>query len=232
MKRKFFGVGTGPGDPELITVKAVKVLKSADVVIVPESSGGRVSIALEIASEYIKSDAEIVPLLFPMTRDYGEISQIHAENGDVIRSILDSGKTVVFLTLGDPMLYSTYLYMLEYLDGSGIEIETVPGITSFCASAAVSGIPLAVQSEELRIVPLDKSTDIKRHISDGENIVFMKVSSDNARLADELAAAGEMMESVIVSKCGRGGESVSRDISTLYGEVPYMSTVIVKRMRD
>ncbi len=228
MKGKFYGIGTGPGDPELITMKAVRILKSADVIIVPESGSDKGSIALEIAGEYIRKEAEIVTLTFPMIHDEGERVVNRRDNAGVIRSLVDSGKNAVFLTLGDPMLYSTYIYMLEHLADSGIEIETVPGVNSFCASAAASNTPLAKQNEELRIVPLGKNTDISSHLKYGENIVFMKVSSVSVGLADALIKADGLIDCVITSKCGREGENISRDISLLYDEVPYMTTVLVK----
>ncbi len=228
MKGKLYGIGTGPGDPELITMKAVRILRSADVVIVPKSGSDKGSIALEIAGVYLAEGVEVVTLTFPMIRDENEKIQNRRENAEVIRLLIESGKTAVFLTLGDPMLYSTYIYMLEFLADSGVEIETIPGITSFCASAAAGNTPLAKQNEELRIVPLGKDTDIHKHLKYGENIVFMKVSSDSVRLADELIKADGLIECVITSKCGRDGESISRDISLLYEDVPYMTTVLVK----
>lgn len=231
MKGKFYGVGTGPGDPELITVKAVRILRSADIVFVPDSGRDRESIALEIAGEYLDENTEVVNLTFPMTYDSDERVKNRRENAAIILSAIESGKTAVFLTLGDPMLYSTYIYMLESLSASGVEIETVPGVTSFAASAAASNTPLAAQNEELRVVPLDKDTDIARHLEEGENTVFMKVSSDNKRLADEIKGSESELECVIVSRCGRDGETIGRDINILYGEVPYMTTLIVKKKK-
>lgn len=228
MTGKLYGIGTGPGDPELITMKAVRILGTADVVIVPESGSDKGSIALEIADEYISSKAEIITLTFPMVNDEAEKKANRMKNAEVIRGLVESGKTVVFLTLGDPMLYSTYIYMLEQLVQSGIEIETVPGVTSFCASAAAGNTPLAKQNEELRIVPLSKDTDIARHLKDGDNVVFMKVSSDSIRLADELIKADGIMECLISSKCGRDEEFINHDINRLYDGVPYMTTVMVK----
>jgi len=228
MTGKLYGIGTGPGDPELITMKAVRILGVADVVIVPESGSDKGSIALEIAKDYISGKAEILTLTFPMVNDESEKKANRLENSQVILDLVESGKTVVFLTLGDPMLYSTYIYMLEILDLSGIEIETVPGVTSFCASAAAGNTPLAKQNEELRIVPLSRDTDIAGHLKDGDNVVFMKVSSDSIRLADELIKADGIVECLITSKCGREEEFINHDINRLYDGVPYMTTVIVK----
>jgi len=228
MRGKLYGIGTGPGDPELLTMKAVRILRGADVVVVPEGGVERGSIALEIAGQYLNDGAEVVTLAFPMIYDHSERKKNRMENAKRVLSLVESGKTAVFLTLGDPMLYSTYIYMLEHLADSGVEIETIPGVTSFCASAAAGNTPLAAQNEELRIVPLGKETDVARHLREGENIVFMKVSSDNVRLADELVRCGGVTECVIISKCGREQEKISRDINSLYEEVPYMTTVLVK----
>jgi precorrin-2/cobalt-factor-2 C20-methyltransferase len=231
MKGKLYGIGIGPGDPELLTLKAVRVLRSADVVVIPEGGKERGSTALEIAGGYLKEGVKTVTQTFPMVRDEEEKKRNRFRNAMEIRDLVLTGNIVVFLTLGDSMLYSTYIYVLDYLKNSGIEIETVPGVTSFSAIAARYNIPLAMQEEELRVIPLNRSTDIESPLGSSENLVFMKVSSDSKRLADELKKVRGSVDCLIASKCGREEESVSRDIGSLYEDVPYMTTVIVKKKK-
>ena len=105
MKGKFYGIGVGPGDPELITLKAIKVLKNIDIVISPESKKGKGSIAFNIAKEYLREDVKILNLTFPMTYDNDVLEKYWKENADVINEKLKEGNNIVFLTLGDPMVY-------------------------------------------------------------------------------------------------------------------------------
>ncbi len=109
---KLYGIGIGPGDPELLTIKAVKALGKADVIYVPKSKE-QTSTVLHIVKEYLSKDAVIEPLEFPMARDLQIRLSSRKHNAEIITKELEKGKTVVFLTLGDPMLYSTYSYVLE-----------------------------------------------------------------------------------------------------------------------
>ncbi len=229
MQGIFYGVGVGPGDPELITLKAVNILKTVDVIAIPESAEGKERLAYEIAKEYLKDGIKIMQLTFPMIRDVAERENMRKENSLKIEKEVKDGKKVAFLTLGDPMLYSTYTYLLENLKGK-IEINTIPGIMSFSAIAAKENIPLVQGEEILTIVPVNKTVDIKSKLQSNENIVFLKVSSDNKRVAEEIKNSGLENNFVMVSQCGFKEEVSSKQISDIEKEKQnYFTTIIVKK---
>lgn len=232
MKGKLYGIGIGPGDPELITVKGARILGEAHVAAIPRSGEDRESVAMEIAGRYLRPGAEIMELTFPMVRDQEEKRRSRERNALMILEKLRQGKTVVFITLGDPMLYSTYIYLAEHLRESGVDMETVPGITSFCAMAARSNRPLANGKESLLIVPVDKKSDLAGMMESADNVVFMKVSSDNERLASLLMDRKDQWDITIATKCGAPDESWSRDPGDLAGEVHYLTTVMAKRKNE
>ena len=229
MKGKLYGIGIGPGDPELLTLKAVRILKSIDVIAIPESRKEKGSIAMGIAGEHIKKDAETMTLTFPMVKEESVKKKFREENALKIKEKIDAGKTVAFLTLGDPMIYSTFIYILEYLKKLDVEIETVPGITSFCAIGSRLNVPIASQNENLAIIPVDKNTDFESLLEKADNLVFMKVSADNKRLADTLKKYETNYDFMITTKCGTPDEKISYRLDDLYDDVTYLTTMIVKK---
>ncbi|MBN2041895.1 MAG: precorrin-2 C(20)-methyltransferase [Spirochaetes bacterium] len=228
MKGKFYGIGIGPGDPELLTLKAVNILKIVDIVAVPESKSEKGSMALDIASKYLNCNTQVVKMEFPMIKNMEKRGEQIKDNSLIIKRYVDSGKNVAFLTIGDSMLYSTYIYLLEYLKKMDVEIETVPGISSFSATASKQNLPLAIHNQSLVILPLNSGTDIKYYLDKYDNIVFLKASADNNRLADSLKERGNF-DVTIASKIGTEDESVSNGIDDLYGDIGYLTTVIVKK---
>ena len=228
---KFYGIGVGPGDPELITVKAVNILKNIDVIVCPEGKKDTKSIALNIAKDYLSDDIQILKLHFPMTYNENTLNEKWKENAQIIADVLHSGKNIAFLTLGDPSVYSTYMYLLPYLRQSNIEVETIPGITSFCASASKVNIPLTSADETLCILPLRKGLDGLDEILDSfDNIVIMKPSHDNKTLADKISERKLDDKFVMISKCSNNEEEISYSIDRLRDQqVPYLSTVIIKK---
>ena len=117
MRGKFFGIGVGVGDDENLTLKAIKTLSSVDIIILPEAKMSEGSTAFEIVKNHVKENIEKVFLEFPMSKDINLKRKFRKENADKINDFLDNGKNVAFLTIGDPMTYSTYTYVLEYLGG-------------------------------------------------------------------------------------------------------------------
>lgn len=228
MKGTLYGVGIGPGDPELVTIKAKRILETVDVVAVPESGKGKGSLSLSIVKDYLKMDIEIITLTFPMIADESVKQRYREDNSRVIMEKIDAGRHVAFLTLGDPMLYSTYIYLLECLKKYDINIETIPGVTSFCAISSKLNMPLAKHNETLCIIPLHEQTDIDGLIESMDNLVFLKVSSNNERLARSLDRSREKIDMVVASKLGSLEERISYDPAQLSGDIPYLTTVIVK----
>ena len=135
----FYGIGVGPGDPELLTVKAIKAIEQVDVLIAPKTEKKDGSVALTVAKPYLKKDVEIVYQVFPMVKGFAENSTDAWEsNKQEILELLRSGKNVAFLTIGDPMFYSTYIYVFRLLENEGVDIQTIPGIPAFAAIGILS----------------------------------------------------------------------------------------------
>ncbi len=219
---KLYGIGVGPGDKELLTLKAVKVLGECDVIVAPSAKHKGESIALDIAREFIKDNAKIIIKYFPMGGQ--EQEEKIEEAFKVIEEELLKGKKVAFLTIGDPFVYSTYIYLLKYIEEKGYETETIPGITSFCASASLAGEPLVIGDEPLLIIPGNRIHDIR----DEKFVVVMKVYRNEERIIHELEKRG--FNYVYVKKAGREGQMVSRDKEEILKNSEYMSLIIGRRL--
>ena len=226
MTNKFYGIGVGVGDPEEITIKAINTLKKLDVVILPEAKKDDGSVAYEIAKQYMKEDVEKVFVEFPMLESLEERENARKENTKIVQKLLDEGKNVGFLTIGDTMTYSTYVYILpkKYL------VETVPGISSFVDMASRFNFPLMIGDETLKVVSLNKKTNIEFELENNDNIVFMKVSRNFENLKQALIKTENIDKIIMVSNCGKENQKVYYDIKNLTEEdIPYFTTLIVKK---
>ena len=226
-KGKFYGIGVGVGDPENITIKAVKRLHEVDVIVLPEAKSGEGSTAFNIVKEYVKTDVKQLFLEFPMIKDVEARKIFRKNNADKISVELENGKNVAFLTIGDPMTYSTYTYVLEHI-ADDVEVETIAGITSFNSIAARLNIPLMIGDEDLKVVSVNRKTDVYKEIENNENLVLMKISRDFEKIKKAIIETGNKENAVIVSDCGKENEVVYWDIEKVE-EVPYFSTMILKR---
>lgn len=231
MKGKLYGIGIGPGDPELITLKAKRILNQVDLIAVPKTASEKASQALTIAAAVLESEKEILELLFPMSFDEKVLEESWKVAINQICENLDAGKTVAFITLGDPMIYSTYIYLHKVLKQEGYETEIIPGITSFCASAARTGISIGENKETIAIVPSAYECDTLDTILDTfDNIVLMKVSKNLDKLKERLKAKDLLDKAVLVSKCGLPDELIEFDINKLDGnKLSYFTTMIIKK---
>ena len=227
MKGKFYGIGVGVGDEENLTLKAAKTLNDVDIIILPEAKSGEGSTAFEIVKNYLKENTEKVFLEFPMSKDIKLKQEIRKKNADIISSYLDNGKNVAFLTIGDPMTYSTYTYVLEHMNDK-TEVETIAGINSFNSIAARVNIPLVIGDEDLKIVSLNKDTDIYKEIENNDNVVFMKLSRNFTKLKQALLDTNNGDNVVLISDCGKENEKIYTDIKDLE-DIPYFSTLILKK---
>lgn len=194
-------VGCGPGDPDLLTVKAVDRIKEAQIIFAPTSKIGKPSIALSIVQKYLKEDVATVDLVFPMTKDKDLLKTQWKDNASQIaRSVLE-GKRTVYLTVGDPSLYSTWIYMHREMvkNYKNIEIEIIPGIPSMFAFAAGARISLAEGEETVGIVPACYDMDrIKRTASSCDNLIFLKDGRYFDNVIQMLSEAGFDDESRII----------------------------------
>jgi precorrin-2/cobalt-factor-2 C20-methyltransferase len=230
----FYGVGVGPGDPELVTVKAASILQSCPHVFVPKARTGTESVAREIAQRYVRSDAQVQELVFPMSADATVLATSWRQSAEVIAPVLESGADACFLTLGDPLVYSTYIYLLRALKLRLPEVETVtvPGITSFCAAAALTQVPLGEGKEPITIVPTaDDLTAVRRALETGGSVVLMKIGQRLPQILDVLQESGRIDGGVFVSRAGMKDEYVELDLRKLRGGDPqlgYLSIMIVR----
>jgi precorrin-2/cobalt-factor-2 C20-methyltransferase len=228
-----YGIGVGPGDPELITVKAVRVLSSCRHVCVPKAKDLAGSIALEIARPYIAAGAIIHESTFLMTADKAMLEQSHAQAAAEILAILRTGEDCCFLTLGDPLLYSTYIYLIRELGRlePGAGIRTIPGITAFSAAAALANFPVGEGKQPVTIVPAsDDFGGLSRALDGGGTVVLMKVGGRLQKVLDELERRGLLERAVFVSHAGQEGQRIETDLRRLRGASPeagYLSIMLI-----
>ena len=231
MNNKFYGIGVGVGDPEQLTVKAINTLKKCDVVIVPEAKKDEGSAAYNISKEYLKPGVEVVFMEFAMLKDPADRVAGRQANTRVVEKLLDEGKNVGFLTIGDSMTYSTYVYILENMkDKYKKQVVTIPGISSFADMSSRFNFPIVMGDESLKIVSINENTDIVKELNNADNIVFMKVSRNFDKLKEALEKTGNMNNIIMVSNSGKDIEKVFYDISNLTkADVPYFTTMIFKK---
>lgn len=231
MRGILYGIGVGPGDPELLTLKAAKVLQGVDVVIAPRTQKKEKSTALSIAAPHLKEDIEILELIFPMVYDDNQLNEAWTKNVEVILALLDQGKQVAFLTLGDPMLYSTYMYIYRLLTKYKINIQTIPGVTSFCAAGSRLGFPLAEGNDILTIIPATCDREkLTRALAISDNVVLMKVYKNTDQVLEQLQAKDLAEHAVMVSKCGLPDETIYYNINDACGLKPtYLSTILARK---
>ena len=228
-KGVFYGVGVGPGDPELMTLKAVRVLERCPVIAAPKTKSGEM-LALDIASAAVDlKEKTIVPLYFSMERDKAAQHAAHLDAVEAVRPYLDAGQDVAMLNLGDVSIYATYSYLMEILGGQGYKTVMVSGVPSFCAVAARLGISLTEPESPLHIAPggagLAETLDLRG------TKVLMKSGRQMPAVLEALASKGALGKSALVRNCGLPGEAVCPDLSkAVPGEdsMGYFATVIVK----
>ena len=235
------GIGVGPGDPELLTVKAVKAIQNADIIMCPASNEDRPSIALSVVSSIIdkSKNQEIIKLIFPMTKDKDVLKQTWKRNAKIMAETVLSGKNVVYLTIGDPFLYSTWIYMHKDLKENypDMNISVIPGIVSIFTFAAKVGVSVAEGSEKVAIIPscydLSSVKEIAKH---SESMIFLKDGRYFDQVIKVLKESGFPDDSIFAIGQDLGTENEIIRKMTL-GEVndgtlttKYFSILVVKRV--
>ncbi len=231
-KGKLYGIGVGPGDSKLLTVKAVEAIRNCDMIITPKTEKKEGSVAWNIAKPYIPENTEILPMVFQMNTDMEAVARQWEENRRIICEKLDEGKNLVFLTLGDPMLYSTYMYIFRALEGTEYEAENIPGIPAFIGIANSIGMPLAEWEETVLILPATASPEkIDRALSAADHAVIMKVYKNWAYIQKELRKHHLIKNAVMVSRAGLPDEIIEKDLDALPADYKpnYLSTILTKR---
>lgn len=230
---KFYGIGVGPGAPDLLTVRAANILKSVDIVCIPRSSKENESVALKVAGSYITEKTEILEISTPMTRDATVLNSEWENGAAIIAKKLTLGKSVAFITIGDAMLFSTYTYILKKLKGllPSVYTESVPGITSFSATAAFLNTALAEGSEKLAIIPaIEDPNDLKSILTRFPNAVLMKVAGKFDEIVQVLDELELKSKAVYVSRLGYPDQFMTYDLDSLKNtKRDYLSLILVKR---
>jgi precorrin-2/cobalt-factor-2 C20-methyltransferase len=205
-------VGCGPGDPELLTVKAASMLRKADVVYTPTAREGKPSIALSIVQQYVNATAKIVDLIFPMVKNREQARLYWRRNAEQIAETAKEGKNVVYLTVGDPSLYSTWIYIQKEITSRypEIQVKIIPGIPSVFAFAAQAKISLVEGDETLGIIPACYDLEkVKRTANSCDTLVFLKDGRYFGAVIDMLGSAGFSDDSMItIAEDVSGGKEV------------------------
>ena len=221
-----YGLGGGPGDPELLTLKAVRILREADVIAVPDKGSGEKT-AFRIVQEYV-ADKTILTCVTPMVRDQAVLDAAHDQIAADICALLEDGRNVAFITLGDPTVYATYMYIHRRVLSRGYEAVLVPGVPSFCAVAARLNTSLCEQSQRLLIVPASHK-DMEDCLNVDANLVFMKAGREIGALKEKLAEHGLLEHASLVANCGMEGEQVWEHFADMPENTGYFSVVLVKK---
>ncbi len=230
-KGKLYGIGVGPGESALMTAKAVELLKNVDAIIVPKTEKKTDSVAFQIAMPYISAQTEILPIVFPMVPDMKVQEEAWVENRKLIAEYLDQGKNLAFLTLGDPMFYSTYMYIYRVLKDD-YEVETVPGIPAFLAIAAHLGRPVAEQEDVVTVLPATAPREkMDKVIAVSDSLVIMKVYKSWPVVKELLTKYGMIENAVMISRAGLPDEEVFTDLTVIpdNAKLNYLSTILAKR---
>ncbi len=221
IKGDFYAVGIGPGDPELLTIKAVKTIEKSDVIALPVSGGAK-NIAYTIACEYIQ-DKELLYVDMPMIKDKTLLDEYHDNCANQIATYLDNGKSVAFLTLGDPAIYSTVMYIHKRLKDREYATNIIPGITSFSGVASALDETLCEKDEMLHIIPATFG-DIDYALSLKGNKVLMKSGKSISDVLEKLKGK----DAKVVECATMDNQKVYRNIDEI-AEIPgYFSIIFVK----
>jgi len=230
----FYGVGVGPGDKELLTLKAVRIIKSADCIFVPKADSKETSLALETVKDIVVGKRTIEQV-YPMVRDRDKLKVAWLKAANEVKDELEKGNNAAYLTIGDPLTFSTYCYLLQHLSKMipSQKIHTIPGITSYNAAACLANFPLMEQNEKLAVVPISKEIDELRPILDNfDTVVLMKVAKKLDEVVELLDEMGLIENSLFASYIGFNNEYITHDLNSLKGSGKgYLSVIIVKKKK-
>jgi len=229
---KLYGIGVGPGDPDLIPVKSVKILQKVDLIFAASSSKNNHSQAVNIAAPHIPDSSRVIVLPFPMTKDMAAKKQAWEKNAATIIAALEKGHHAAFLTLGDTMTYSTCGYIIQAVQelAPDIEIETIPGITSYQAAAATANTPLMEGEESLLILSgVQGGDNLRKHMHSAENVVFLKAYKNMDDIVASVEEAGLIENSYGIINCSLEDQEIVHDIKELQNRDPKYWTLIVAK---
>lgn len=226
----FYGIGVGPGDSELLTIKAVNRIKKLDILYAPQAHKGSRSVAENIAAPYLPANLKIKRRHFPMTNDWEKKLKSWQEIAEEIAKDVKNGNNVGFLTLGDPSVYSTFSYIAELLKGR-IDVQIIAGISSFSQIAASLSVPLMLDEESLEIIPATADiTQLEKAIDLNDNVVIMKIATRFEQIYKILEQRGLLEKTVVVENASMEEQQVKQlsDYS-INDKLPYFSTALLKK---
>lgn len=224
---RFYAVSVGPGDPELITVKALRCLERTRVLAVPVNASGSRK-AYHIAEQALDlREKEILELKTAMIKDKEKLRNHHDAQAEEVKTYLDAGEDVAMLTLGDVSVYSTAMYLLERLEKVGYETQMIAGVPSFCAIASELGMSLTEMEQPLHIIPAGYG-EIKEALALKGSKVLMKSGKRLGALLEEIEKEGLSEQAVLMADCGMERQLICRNIRELKEQPGYFTTVIVK----
>lgn len=222
-----YGISVGPGDPELLTLKAVRLIRQCPVIATPQT-GGEKTLALDIAAGAADlGGKEILTLPFLMTRDHQKLRESHRAVADLIEDRLRQGQDVAMLNLGDVSVYSSYSYIQDLVTADGFEARMIPGVTSFCAVAAELGVSLTSMHKPIHVFPAS-SADTAQALTLPGTKVLMKTGKSMPEVRGAIEAAGLTDKAMLVQNCGLANQQVCRDIRDASDEISYFTTILVK----
>ena len=231
---RLYGVGVGPGDPELLTLRAYHLLSQVPVIFVPLKDKQSKSYARSIIANLIKKpEGKVIGLVLPMLRDRVQLTDYWHKAAESIWQCLRRGEDCAFVNVGDPLLYGTFIHILETLQKSHpeIEVEVIPGISSINAAAARTIVPLASDDEHIAIISGNSEDKVIREtLENFDTVVFMKVSTVFDKLLSILEELNLIEKCVYIRRCTTQDEEIIWDINKLKGEkVDYFSLLIVRK---
>lgn len=230
---KLYGIGVGPGDPELLTIKARRVLEEVDCLFVPKSDPQKRSLALSIVSQQVNKEWQIIEMLLPMIKDREKLSQYWQEAAIQAVQVLAKGSSGAFITLGDPGLYSTFSYFMKHLRliAPQIEIEIIPGVSAINLVAGRLQQALVEGEESLLIAPAFMVQEsLPDYLERFQNILLLKAGRQVKSVADMLSHTPVAIDAYIASRCGFDDEFWSDDLkSGADREWDYLTSILIKR---
>lgn len=230
MNGKLYGVGLGPGDPGLITLKAARLIGAAQVVAYPALAGAE-SFARSIAAGLIAEGAHEIVIDVPMVVERGPAQAAYDKGADRIAEALEEGLDVVVLCEGDPFFYGSFMYLFARLSAR-FDVEVVPGVTSVSAASARAGLPLVARNERLTILPGPLPEDeLRARIDRAESVAIMKVGRHLPKVRSVIAGLGLEAEAVYVERVGLPEERVC-PLAEAPDVAPYFSMILLVKGGD
>lgn len=236
---RLIGVGTGPGDPDLLTVKAVKAIESADIIAF-FAKEGRSGNGRAVVEHLLRADVELLPLYYPVTTEIDKnddayksrITAFYDASAATIARHLDAGRTVAVLSEGDPLFYGSYMHLHVRLAGR-YDAEVIPGITAMSGCWSLAGVPIVQGDDVLSVLPGTLAEEeLRRRLADAEAAVIMKVGRNLPKIRRALEAAGCLDKAIYVERGTMSNAAMTPLTAKADGEAPYFSLILVPGWRS